>query len=71
MSSLGLLKTIHYLDIDLSKQNNQAGMWLYVWKENERAVNFYIKNEFVITGSFDFKISDTHSNPNHLMFLKY
>ena len=58
-------------NIDLSKQNNQAGMWLYVWKENERAINFYIKNGFVIAGSYDFKISETHSNPNHLMCLKY
>ncbi len=28
---------------DLSKQNKQMGMWLFVWKENKRAVNFYKK----------------------------
>ncbi len=58
-------------NIDLSKKNNQAGMWLYVWKENHRAVNFYTKAGFNITGSYDFKLSETHSNPNHRMLLLY
>lgn len=58
-------------NIDLSKKNNQAGMWLYVWKENHRAVNFYIKAGFQIIGSYDFKLSETHSNPNHRMLLLY
>lgn len=58
-------------NIDLSKRNNQRGIWLFVWKENHRAVNFYKKNGFVIIGSYDFKISETHSNPNHQMFLKF
>ena len=30
-------------NIELSKNNNQSGMWLYTWIENERAVNFYKK----------------------------
>ncbi|MEI9945266.1 MAG: GNAT family N-acetyltransferase [Chitinophagaceae bacterium] len=58
-------------NIDLSKRNNQMGIWLFVWKENHRAINFYKKNSFVIIGSYDFKISETHSNPNHQMFLKF
>jgi len=58
-------------NIDLSQKNNQAGMWLYVWKENHRAVNFYTKTGFHITGSYDFKLSETHSNPNHRMLLIY
>jgi diamine N-acetyltransferase len=58
-------------NVELSKNNNQAGIWLFVWKENERAVNFYRKTGFEIIGSYDFKISETHSNPNHHMFLKY
>jgi diamine N-acetyltransferase len=56
---------------DLSKQNNQMGMWLFVWKQNLRAVNFYKKNRFAIIGSYNFKISETHSNPNYQMFLKF
>ena len=58
-------------NVELSKSNNQTGIWLFVWKENERAVNFYIKNGFQIIGSHDFQISATHSNPNHQMYLKY
>ncbi|MEO9076145.1 MAG: GNAT family N-acetyltransferase [Gelidibacter sp.] len=58
-------------NIELSKSNNQLGMWLFVWTQNERALNFYIKNGFEIIGSHNFKISATHSNPNHKMFLKY
>jgi len=56
-------------NVELSKKNNQAGMWLFVWKENQRAVNFYIKTGFNIIGSHDFKLSETHSNPNHQMLL--
>ena len=58
-------------NVELSKKNDQAGMWLFVWKENQRAVNFYIKTGFKIIGSHDFKLSETHSNPNHQMLLIY
>lgn len=58
-------------NLDLSKQEQQAGMWLYTWKENPRAIRFYEKAGFTIIGSFDFRISETHVNPNHLMWLKY
>lgn len=58
-------------NVELSKNNNQAGMWLFVWTENERAYNFYLKNGFAIIGSHDFKISANHSNPAHQMLLKY
>ena len=64
---LGLFK----FNVELSKKNNQAGMWLFTWKQNVRAINFYLKNGFKIIGSYDFKLSETHSNPNHHMFLKY
>jgi len=75
-----LLKEFYGLDlgrelldynIGLSKKNAQAGMWLFVWKENHRAINFYKKSGFTIVGSHDFKLSETHSNPNHVMFLEY
>jgi len=58
-------------NIQLSKQNNQLGMWLFVWTENQRAVSFYKKAGFKIIGSHDFKLSETHSNPNHQMLLLY
>jgi len=55
----------------ISKLNGQLGMWLFVWKDNERAVNFYFKNGFKIVGSHNFKISEDHANPNHQMLLIY
>lgn len=58
-------------NLKLSKTLNQKGMWLYVWTENHRAVNFYKKLGFDIVGEYDFKISATHSNPNHQMLLEY
>ncbi|MDF1673179.1 MAG: GNAT family N-acetyltransferase [Vicingaceae bacterium] len=58
-------------NIELSKKLNQKGMWLYAWIENHRAVNFYRKMGFKIIGKYDFKISETHSNPNHQMLLSY
>ena len=68
---LQLGKQLFQFNLDLSKSNHQAGIWLYVWKENRRAMNFYIKNGFTIIGSHDFQIAATHSNPNHQMLLKY
>ena len=58
-------------NLNLSKENEQSGMWLHVWKENHRAIKFYNKRGFNIIGSHDFKISETHSNPNHIMFKEY
>lgn len=57
--------------IHLMKKEKQTGVWLYVWKENIRAIRFYEKKGFTITGSHDFPISDTHSNPNHRMLLEF
>ena len=58
-------------NIQLSKKYNQKGIWLAVWVENQRAINFYTKKGFKIVGEYNFKISGTHSNPNHIMYLKY
>ncbi len=66
---LGLALFNH--NIQISKENNQLGMWLFVWKENRRAVKFYKLNGFKIIGDYDFKISENHSNPNYKMLLKY
>lgn len=66
---LGL--TLIDFNINLSKKLKQKGMWLYVWTENHRAVNFYKKIGFTIVGKYDFKISKSHSNPNYQMLLEY
>jgi len=39
--------------------------------ENHRAVDFYKKAGGVIVGNTDFKISETHSNPNHIMYFEF
>lgn len=66
---LGL--TLLNFNIYLSKKLSQKGMWLYVWVENQRAINFYKKMGFEIIGAYNFKISATKSNPNHQMLLRY
>jgi ribosomal protein S18 acetylase RimI-like enzyme len=58
-------------NIDLSKSHNQSGIWLYTWTGNERAINFYKKNGFVIIGSHDFQVTETRSNPNYHMLLRF
>ena len=80
LSRLYLLKDFYGLNlgvelfnfnVNLSKENNQKGMWLFVWVENLRAISFYQKMGFVKVGKFDFKISETHYNPNHIMYFEY
>lgn len=57
--------------VTFSKEKKEQGIWLAVWVENHRAISFYRKKGFQIIGNYDFKISATHSNPNHIMYLKY
>jgi len=57
--------------IQLSKKTNQKGIWLAVWVKNQKAIHFYNKQGFKIVGEYSFQISETHSNPNHIMHLKY
>lgn len=57
--------------IEFSKKNQQEGIWLAVWVENKRAIKFYQKAGFKIVGKYDFQISSTHSNPNHIMYLSF
>ena len=68
---LKLGKELFNFNVTLSQENNQSGMWLFVWIENQRAIHFYKKAGFEIVGRYDFKISDTHYNPNHQMLLTY
>lgn len=58
-------------NIEFSKQHKQQGMWVFVWKGNERAVYFYKKTGFVAIGEYFFKLTAAHSNPNFQMLLKY
>ena len=57
--------------LELVRAHNQDGIWLYVWTENPRAIRFYENCGFIINGKHSFKISETHSNPNYRMILKF
>ena len=58
-------------NIALSKEEGQAGIWLFTWVGNTRAIKFYERTGFDIIGGHNFRISETHSNPNHHMLLLY
>jgi diamine N-acetyltransferase len=58
-------------NIDLSKRNDQSGIWLFTWVGNIKAIDFYLKNGFSIIGSDQFKVSETHYNPQYQMFLNF
>lgn len=65
----GLAKELIDFNMGLCQKNQQSGIWLKVWIENKRAIQFYKKMGFIIVGESMFKISETHSNPNHHMYL--
>lgn len=44
--------------IQISKQKNAGYVWLGVWEENPRAVNFYKKNGFVAFDKHIFKLGN-------------
>ncbi len=80
MECLYLLKEFYHLKlgqqlmqkaIDLSKAQGEQGMWLNVWKKNERAIRFYGKQGFETVGESEFVLTETHSNPIWVMLLKY
>ncbi|MDG1039942.1 MAG: GNAT family N-acetyltransferase [Polaribacter sp.] len=80
MERLYLLKEFYGLNlgvklfeynIEFAKKNDQKGIWVFVWVENKRAIAFYKKMGFVIVGSYNFIVSKTHSNPNHVMYLEF
>ena len=68
---LNLGAKLFQYNIEFAKKNNQKGIWVFVWVENKRAIAFYKKMGFIIVGSFDFQVSETHSNPNHAMYLEF
>lgn len=67
----GLAKQLFDFNVEIAKEAKQAGIWLNSWKENHRAIAFYQKMGFEIVGDSLFKISDTHYNPNHVMWLDF
>ena len=56
-------------NIKFSMNNHQAGIWLFTWVGNTRAVTFYLKAGFEIIGSHKFFVTETYYNLNHHMYL--
>jgi len=44
--------------LDIAKQANADYLWLGVWEENQRAINFYKKNGFIEFDKHIFKLGD-------------
>lgn len=62
----------HYLfqqNLALARMHKQQGIWLYVWKENLRALQFYTRAGMHIIGEYSFKLTPNHANPNHIMYM--
>jgi len=64
-------KLLMDFNIQLAKENQQSGMWLYVWTENHRAIHFYEKYGFVQIAETVFQISKNHGNPNFILYLMF
>lgn len=69
--NLGLGKELLTFNIQLAQKNKQAGIWVFVWIENTKAIAFYKKRGFKKVGNSDFVLSPTKSNPNHNLYLKF
>lgn len=68
---LGLGKKLFQFNVELAKNNNQKGIWLHVWVENPRAIQFYQKMGMTSVGYYDFPVSKDHTNPNHVMYIEF
>ena len=69
--NLGLGKELLHFNTVIAKKNKQAGIWLFVWVENLKAIAFYNKMGFKKVGEYDFVLSPTKTNPNHILYLKF
>jgi ribosomal protein S18 acetylase RimI-like enzyme len=69
--NLGLGKELMSFNLNLAKQNKQAGVWVFVWTENAKAIAFYKKTNFKKVGDHEFVLSPTKTNPNHVLYLEF
>lgn len=67
----GLGQKLFNHNVRLCKENNQTGLWLFVWKKNYRAIAFYLKMGCIIVGTQDFWLTPDHANPNYIMLLLF
>lgn len=67
--NLGLGQRLFHHAVSFCKSKNQKAIWLKVWIENHKAIAFYHKMGFQQIGLSDFRLSETHSNPNYILSL--
>jgi ribosomal protein S18 acetylase RimI-like enzyme len=58
-------------NINMAKDNDQSGMWLYVWTENTRAIDFYLKSGFRIIGDYKYYVTRDHYDLSYHMLLNF
>lgn len=64
---MGLGEKLLEHNIEIAQTHSQKGLWLFVWTENKKGLQFYQKSNFKSIGHYNFKISAQHSNPNYVM----
>lgn len=68
---LGLGQGLLARAIETSKANGDLGIWLDVWKKNDRAIRFYEKEGFEIVGESSFVLTEERTNPIWVMVRRY
>ena len=58
-------------NINFAKENKQSGIWLFTWVGNLKAIAFYEKTGFKRIASHQFFVTETTSNLNHQIFLRF
>ena len=69
--NLKLGKELMDFNIKLCKENKQSGVWLYVWVENHKAINFYKKVGFTQAATYNFPLTKTETRPNYVLYLEF
>jgi ribosomal protein S18 acetylase RimI-like enzyme len=68
---MGLGQQLFDYNLKLAKQENQKGIWLYVWIKNYRALDFYKKAGFKKIADYYFPISETETRINDVLYLEF
>lgn len=68
---MGLGAELLQFNINLSKRHHQSAIWLFTWTGNHKAIAFYRRAGFSITGNDRFRLSENHYNPQYQMLLRF
>ena len=68
---MGLGHQLFDYNLKLAKEENQKGIWLYVWIKNYRALDFYKKAGFKKIADYYFPISETETRINDVLYIEF